>query len=74
MPDAQLRQVTELADFLKAKHASSRPEAGSAEALLRHAESLRFQPGEVDRILSGISEMSHMDLEERELPATGEAS
>ncbi len=64
MPKAQLRQVTDFADFLKAKHGSSRADAGSAEALLRHAGSLRFRRGEMDRILSDISEMRHMDLEQ----------
>ena len=63
MPEAELREVADFADFLQAKHGSSRPERGSAEGLLRHAGSLRFEPGEMDRILADITEMRHMDLE-----------
>ncbi len=63
MPEAQLREVTDFASFIQAKHGSSRPERGSADGLLRHAGSLRFEPGEMDRILADIAEMRHMDLE-----------
>ncbi len=63
MPEAQLREVKDFADFLQAKHGFARPQRGSAEALLRHAGSLQFDPGEIDRILVGISEMRQRDLE-----------
>ncbi len=62
MPEAQLREVTDFADFLQAKH-GARPERGSAEGLLRHAGSLHFEPGEMDSILTDIAEMRHLDLE-----------
>ena len=63
MPEAQLREVTDFADFLQAKRGSSHPDRGSADALLRHAGSLRFEPGEMDRILAEIDQMRTMDLE-----------
>ncbi len=63
MPEAELREVADFADFLQAKHGSSRPERGSADGLLRHAGSLRFEPGEMDQILADVAEMRHMDLE-----------
>lgn len=63
MPEAQLREVTDFASSLQAKHGSSRPERGSADGLLRHAGSLHFEPDEMGSILADIAEMRHMDLE-----------
>ncbi len=74
MPQEQLREVADFADFLHAKHGPPQaepgipearaPERGSPEALLRHAGGFRFEPGELERILGEIDEMRHLDLEQ----------
>ena len=63
MPREQLREVTDFADFLQAKHGPLRAERGTPPALLRHAGSLRFDPGEMDDLLAEIDDMRQMDLE-----------
>lgn len=63
MPQDQLREVADFADFLHARYKTPLPESGTPEALLRHAGSLRFEPGEMDRVLEEIHELRQLDLE-----------
>ncbi len=63
LPAAQLREVTDFAGFLHHKHGPPEGERGSANALLRHAGSFQFEPGEMNRILAEVDEMRRMEVE-----------
>jgi hypothetical protein len=62
MPAEQLREVADFADFLHERYRTPLPASGTPEALLRHAGSLRFESGEMDRLLEEINELRQMDI------------
>lgn len=63
LPEEQLREVTDFAGFLGEKRASKGPARGTAEALLKHAGSVRFEPGEMESVLSDIEHSRSLDLD-----------
>lgn len=55
----KLVEVLDFASYLRARPStpSSRPERGSARALLRHVGVFQFAAGELDRLLNDIARM-----------------
>lgn len=62
LPEDRLQEVVDFVDFLRNRPA---PQAkrGFPEALLQHAGSWSFAPGELDRLLADIQEMREMELD-----------
>lgn len=63
LPAEQLREVTDFAGFLSEKRVPGRPQRGSAEAILKHAGSFRFEAGELEGLLADIDDSRRLDLE-----------
>ena len=62
LPEEQLREVTDFAEFLNAREGKRKPPPGSADAILRHAGSFQFETGEMDRLLTDIDTSRELDL------------
>ncbi len=63
LPDNRLQEVLDFAGYLQQKLEPPSVERGSAEALLRHAGTFQFEPGELDGLLADIDNMRRLDAE-----------
>jgi len=64
LPNDQLAEVVDFAGYLRQRHApSEHPARGSAAAILPHAGTLHFAPGELDRLLTDMTELRALDQE-----------
>jgi hypothetical protein len=63
LPAEKLAEVLDFAGYLRQRQSdASRPEPGSADAILSHAGALRLEPGELDQLLIDIARMRELDL------------
>jgi len=62
LPEDRLQEVLDFVDFLRSRPIQQ-PKRGSPEALLGHAGTWSFEPGELDRLLAEIQEMREMELD-----------
>jgi len=64
LPNDKLAEVLDFASYLQQRWPDpSRPERGTAKALLSHAGTFRLEPGELDRLIADIAQMRELDLE-----------
>jgi len=61
LPEDRLREVLNFVDVLRS-HQLQQSNRGSPEAVLRHAGTWSFAPGELDCLLADIQEMREMEL------------
>lgn len=61
LPEDRLQEVVDFVDCLR-NRPTPQSKCGFPEALLQHAGSWSFAPGELDRLLAGIQEMREMEL------------
>lgn len=64
LPEEKLGEVLDFVDFLQTR-LETKPERGTPEALLAHAGSWNFEPGELDRLLNNIQDLRDMELEKQ---------
>lgn len=70
LPNDQLAEIVDFAGYLRQRHApgaeiaaSEHPARGSAAAILPHAGALYFAPGELDRLLTDLTDLRALDQE-----------
>jgi hypothetical protein len=64
LPADKLQEALDFVGYLQHRlTAPPKPKRGSGEALLRHAGTIRFGLGEIDRLLSDIAQMRLFDME-----------
>ena len=64
LPAEKIEEILDFADYLSQRYDPSPPERGSAEAILRHAGKMQFEPGELDQLLTELS-ASRLTSEEK---------
>lgn len=62
LSENRLQEVVDFVDFLRSRPIQQ-SNRGSPDALLQHAGTWSFEPGELDRLLAEIQEMREMELD-----------
>jgi 3-deoxy-D-manno-octulosonic acid (KDO) 8-phosphate synthase len=66
LPVEKINEILDFAGYLSRQYAPTPSEQGSAEAILRHAGKMQFEPRELGQLLTEIEQMRELDLEQHD--------